>query len=201
MTVPAPPATPAAEPAPPRRGLLRTAAPWVLSILLVIAAWFLTQIKQPEDAVYESFVTSTTVGEHAQARNLSVTVTEVRGGRAVVDERGWRAEGTWLVVDIDAAAVQTPVNTRLVARLRIGDRLFSATERGTTARDMGLFTGVPRHGSLAFELPEGAIAGPATLILSRTTDDAPDGVIEVALDLDDVTIRNEVTLDEIGWAK
>lgn len=200
MTVPAPP-QPTAPAVESRRGFLRTAAPWALSVLLVVAAWFLTQLQQPEDAVYESFITSTSVGKPAEARNLAATVTDVRAARTVTDTAGWRAEGTWLIVDLDAAAVQSSFGATLHARLQIGDRLFSATERGATARGLALKAGVPRHGSLAFEVPEDAIEGPATLTLSWQGDDTADGVIEVVIDLDDVTMQNEAALAEIGWAR
>ena len=83
----------------------------------------------------------------------------------------------------------------------MGERLFTATERGQTARGMQLITGVPRHGSLAFELPEGSLEGTATLVLSWQPDNSADGVIEVGIDLDQVAIEGEVTLHEIGWAR
>lgn len=207
MTIPPPPVpgSPAAvsvAPATSRRGFLRRAAPWALSVVLVAAAWGLTQVQKHKDAPYESFVSSTTVGERAETRNLSVTVTEVHAARSVSDGRRWRAEGTWLVVDFDAAALDDQFGALLATTdLRLGDRRYSATERGDTAKNMVLVTGVPRHGSIAFELPEGALTGPATLVFATEYDTTADGVIEVSVDLDDVPMQNEVELDPVGWAR
>ena len=207
MTIPPPPvpSSPAAVPMAPatsRRGFLRRAAPWALSVVLVAAAWGLIQVQKHEDAPYESFVSSTTVGERAETRNLSVTVTEVHAARSVSDGQRWRAEGTWLVVDFDAAALDDQFGALLATTdLRLGDRTYSATERGDTAKSMVLVTGVPRHGSIAFELPEGALTGPATLVFATEYDTSADGVIEVSVDLDDVPMQNEVELDPVGWAR
>ena len=66
---------------------------------------------------------------------------------------------------------------------------------------MPLVTGVPRHGSIAFELPEGALKGPATLVFASEYVTSADGVIEITVDLDDVAVQNEVVLDPIGWAR
>lgn len=198
----APPRPPAAPPgAPhPRRG--RTAGAWALSAVLVVAAWAVLQAKLPEHDAPDSFVTTTTVGASATTRNLALTVTRVRAARAVSDGAGWRAEGTWLVVDLDAAAVQDQFGATLTpARLRLGSRTFAATERGDSARGMPLITGVPRHGSVAFELPDGALSGPATLTFGADYTTAGDGVIDVVVDLDDVPLQDEAELDPIGWTR
>lgn len=195
------PAGLAVEPA-PRRGVLRRAAPWALSVAFVAAAWGITQVQKPDDAPYDSFVTTAGVGEHAVTRNLAVTVTGVHAALSVSDGDRWHAEGTWLVVDLDAAAVQDQFGALLsTSDLRLGGRTFSATERGETAKGMTLVTGVPRHGSIAFELPEGSLKGPATLVFATEYDPSADGVIEVDVDLDDLAVQNEVVLDPIGWAR
>lgn len=208
MTIPPPPAppVPAAPVAPhspaPRRGRWRAAAPWALSIALVVAAWGLLQIKQPEDAPYRSFVTTAQVGEQGVTRNLAVTVTDVHAARSVTDGDRWRAEGTWVVVDFDASATEDQFGALLaVSDLRIGERTYSATERGESAQRMTLITGVPQHGSIAFELPEGALRGPATLVFAGEDDYAADGVIEVPVDLGALPVEAEVELDPIGWPR
>jgi len=207
MTIPPPPpgsALPAPVSTPPasRRSRLRTTGIWALSTGLVITAWGLIQVQQPDDAPYDSFVTTTTVGKQGVARNLAVTVTEVRAARAIADGEGWRAEGTWLVVDLDAATVENQFAAALsVANLHLGHRTYSATERGETAAGMPLITGVPRHGSIAFELPEGSLKGTATLEFAPTYGTQGDGVVEVVVDLDDVARQNEVVLDTTGWPR
>lgn len=194
MTVP----TPGSD---ARRRLVKAAAPWALSIALVVGAWGLTQLQKNEDARYDPFVTHAEVGEHAEARNIAVTVTDVHAARAVSDG-SWRAEGTWLVVDLDAASTRDQSGAALrVTDLRIGDRTYSATERGTSMVQLPLVTGVPQHGSIAFELPEDALTGSATLVFAENDDYAADGIVEVSLDLDDIAVEREVRLDEIGWAE
>lgn len=197
MTVPSPPQTVSARP----QRLLKTIAPWVLAVALVVATWWLTQLEKDEDARYDPFVTSADVGERTETRNLVITVTDVHAARAVSDGRGWRAEGTWLVVDLDAAAAVDQVGTAVrVANLRIGDRTYSASERGTSLREVPLVTGVAQHGSVAFELPDNALKGTATLLFAQNYEYSADGVIEVALDLGDIPVESDVELDEIGWA-
>jgi len=183
------------------RRILGASVPWVISLVLVIAEWGLTQLKKPDDAIYDSFVTRTEVGEQAEARNLIATVTDVHVARSVSDGDDWRAEGAWVVVDLDAAAAQTQTAALLRAQLRIGERTFSATERGDTGNNLRLITGVPRHGSVAFEVPDEALDDEATIVLSWHRGDDADGLIEVAVDLDQLAVEDEVVLDEIGWAQ
>jgi hypothetical protein len=147
-----------------------------------------------------------TLGEQSTTRNLAVTVTDVRLAKRVTDAKGWSAEGSWLVVDLEAASVVTQeLSTLTFAQLVIGDRTFSATDRGTTFLAQRLITGVPRSGSLAFELPEDALTGSATLRLGVPSG-APgevllDGVIELPVLLDDLPVDAEVLLDENGWPR
>lgn len=213
MTVPIPPARvesaasgkksdAAQDAAPPRlRRILRAATPWLISLVLVTAAWGLTQLKKPDDAIYDSFVSRAAVGERADARNLVATVTDVHVTRSVSDDDDWRADGAWVVVDLDAAAAQTQTATLLRAKLLIGERTYSATERGDTANNLRLITGVPRHGSVAFEVPHDAIDENAVIVLSWQLDPSADGVIEVPVDLGRLAVEDEVVLDEIGWAE
>lgn len=172
---------------------------------MLVAAWGLTQVTLSDDAALAPFVTTAERGEPATARNLAVTVTDVRAARAVSDAGGWSAEGTWVVVDLEAAAVVSQQNARLtLAELVIGDRTYSATDRGTTFRDESLVPGVPRSGSLAFELPADALTGTATLRLGvpEGRDDAAlDGIVELTIDLDALTVEPEATIDENGWSR
>ncbi|WP_146008103.1 DUF4352 domain-containing protein [Microbacterium aurantiacum] len=176
--------------------------PWLLTVVLLAGAWALVKITLPVGSAQEPFVTAAELGEEAFARNFAVTVTEVHAARTVIDSEGWSAEGTWLVVDLEAAAQVKQEGTSLrVATLTIGERTFSATDRGATFYREGLVTGVPRSGSLAFEIPDDVLGEHATLRLGATGNPVLDGVIEMRIDLAALPVDSEVTLQENGWAR
>ncbi|MEV4776104.1 hypothetical protein [Microbacterium sp. LWH12-1.2] len=176
--------------------------PWLLTLGLLAGAWAVVKITLPVGSAQEPFVTVATLDEEATARNFAVTVTDVHAARTVIGADDWSAEGTWLIVDLEASAEVKQEGTSLrVATLTIGERTFSATERGTTFYRQGLVTGVPRSGSLAFELPDDALSGDATLRLGATGNPVLDGVIEMRIDLEALPVESEVTLQENGWAR
>jgi len=176
--------------------------PWAMTAVLLAGAWVLNTVALPDGASEASFATRTAIGEPAATRNLELTVTGVRAARTLTDARGWSADGTWLVVDMDAAALQSQYAASLgFAELTIGDRIFGATERGETFFRQRLVTGVPRSGSLAFELPDEALKGTATLRLSIPSDVRYDGVIEIPIALEDVPVEESIVLSETGWTR
>lgn len=175
--------------------------PWLLTAVLLAGAWVIVKATLPVDAAQEPFVTTATLGEAASARNLVTTVTDVHAARSVTDATGWSADGDWLVIDLEAAAQVTQEGASLrTATLVIGDRTFTATERGTTFLNQALVTGVPRSGSLAFQLPDDAWTEHATLRLGLGTP-VLDGVIEMGIDLSDLPFEPEVSFEENGWAR
>lgn len=176
--------------------------PWLLTAALLAGAWGLVKITLPDGSAQEPFVTAARLDESATARNLVVTVTDVHAARSIVDAKGWSAEGTWLVIDLEAEAHVTQDGANLsLATLTIGDRTFSATDRGTTFVWQQLITGVPRSGSLAFELPADALTGLATVRLGTGNAERLDGVIELTVDLGGLPVEAEAQLDENGWAR
>jgi hypothetical protein len=183
-------------------GVVRSkVVPWVLTAALLVGAWAIVKVTLPVDSAQEPFVTAATLDETASARNLVVTVTDVHAARAVTDDAGWSADGAWLVIDLDAAAQVTQQGASLrTATLVVGNRTFSATERGTTFLDQALVTGVPRSGSLAFQLPDDAWTEHGTLRLGLANP-VLDGVIEMRIDLADLPFEREVSLQENGWAR
>lgn len=185
----------------PRRSWRATLLPWGLTALLLACAWAVNAVSLPFGSAEASFPNRTAVGQTATIRNLSLVVTDVHAARSITDATGWSADGTWLVVDVDAAAVESQYGSALAfAELTIGDRTFSATERGASLfRSGALVPGVMRHGSLAFELPSDALAGTAELRLANTLRVEDDGVIEVPIDLDGLAVQDSVTLAETGW--
>ncbi|WP_417555094.1 hypothetical protein [Microbacterium sp.] len=195
MTTPAPTASARSS----RRAKI---LPWALTLVLLAGAWLLNAAALPDSAPEQPFVTTTSVDSVATAGNLSAKVTAVRAARSITDPQGWTEDGTWLVVELDAAAVRSQYGSSLAtAELTIGDRTFSATRRAQTMRDSGaLVPGVMRHGALAFELPEGALKGTGTLRLANIGVVAGNAVIELPVDLDDVPVEDAITLPDTDWA-
>lgn len=179
---------------------------WLATAALLVCAWGVSKVTLPDDAPNAPFPTVAQIGEQASTRNLVATVTDVHLTNRVTDAEGWSAEGTWLVVDLDAASGVTQVlSTLRLAELTIGDRTFKATDRGTTFVDQRLVTGVPRTGSLAFELPDDVVGDRATLRLgvpgAGGLEVRRDAVIDLPIDLAALPVETEVLLDENGWAR
>lgn len=176
--------------------------PWSLTVALLAGAWVLNTVALPNGSSEASFVTRTTVGESGTTRNLELTVRDVRVTRTVTDPKGWSAEGTWLVVEVDAASRDSQYAASLgFAELTVGERTFRATERGETFYRARLVTGVPRSGSIAFELPADALKGEGTLRLGIPADARYDGLIEVPVALGDIPVEDEIVLPETGWTE
>ncbi|WP_435747626.1 hypothetical protein [Microbacterium sp. PMB16] len=179
---------------------------WSLTLVLLAGAWGVSKATLPEDTAIEAFPIVAELDDPAVGRNLEVTITDIHATRRVTDVKGWSAEGTWLVVDLQASTVATQDGDLLgFAELTIGDRRFTATDRGTTFYKQRLITGVPRAGSLAFELPADALTGTGILRLGlpmgQPREVLLDDVIELRVDLDELPVEAEVTLDENGWAR
>jgi hypothetical protein len=179
---------------------------WLLTAALLACAWVMSKTPLPDDASIAPFPATAQIGEQAATRNLVATVTDVHLAHRVTDAAGWSADGTWLVVDLEAAAgVTQDLSTLSLAQLTIGERTFSATDRGTTFVRQRLVTGVPRAGSLAFELPDDVTGDRATLRLgvpgAAVGEVLLDGVIDLPLDLSALRVDDEVLLAENGWAR
>lgn len=180
----------------------KTILVWSLTLVLLAAAWGVSKATLPDDASTAPFPAAAQIDETVTTRNLAVTVTDVHVAERVRDVTEWSADGSWVVVDLEAAGVLTQDEGSLLrAQLVVGDRTFGATDRGTTFLDQRLVTGVPRSGSIAFELPEDALAGSAILRLGMSDEVLLDDVIELPIELGAVPVETEVTFDENGWAR
>ncbi|GAA3939045.1 hypothetical protein GCM10022383_16360 [Microbacterium soli] len=176
--------------------------PWLLTLVLLAGAWALDAVALPDGASEASFLTPATVGHAATARNLEVTVTDVRAAERITDPLGWSADGTWVVVELDAAARDSQYGATLGhAELTVGGRTFRATERGETFFRRLLVPGVPRSGAVAFELPPDARSGTASLRLGIPSDARYDGLVELTIDLDDVPVEESITLPATDWTR
>lgn len=183
-------------------GIMQKALPWVITMALLAGAWLIALATPPDDAAERTFHTPATIGESASGRNLTVTVHDVRAARAIVVD-DWRADGSWIVVDLNAEAVVSQEDGVLrTALLQIGDRTFQATERGPSGwslKGAALVPGVPHTGALAFEVPADALSGTAELQLSTSADTRYDSVLVLPVDLGALSVHDELDLASADW--
>lgn len=167
---------------------------------LVVAAWGVALVTPSEDDAVIPFTVQGLLGEEASGRNLAVTVTDVRRAASVSTEE-WTADGNWVVVDIEAHAIEEEVGASLVlATVQIDGVTYRASERPDSILETRLAVDIPRIGSLAFELPASLAAGDAVLRLALRTDTRLDSVLEFPLDLDDVDVETDAELIATGWS-
>ena len=174
---------------------------WTIGLALLIAAWGVVQITPAEDDPQASFPVAATVGEPAVGRAFEVTITDVRlADRATAG--GWYADGTWLVVDLEVASRLEETGTLLsYAVLVVGDRTFRASERPESLFGSTLSVGIPRAGSIAFELPADLADHPALLRLGLDVDTRLDSVIELPVELGTLDRQDETELLREDWAQ
>lgn len=185
---------------------------WLVTIVLLVAAGVVSAIAPADDAEVAAFVVSGEIGEEVTGRDLVATVTDARTATGVVGEEdrtgeeAWTADGNWLVVDVDAASVTGPRVAYITGSVALGGAVFEidgreyrASERTPSMLNTRLNPGVPRHGSLAFELP--ALTGTGVLRLSITSDTRMDSVLEIPIDLDAATAVAEARITEPEWIR
>lgn len=176
------------------------------AIALLVGAWFVARATPDGEArLSDPFPVTAAVGSAVEGRNIGVRVNELTLADRIT-AGGWFAEGTWLVVDLDAWAVRTESPAALqMTTLVIGDTTYTASERpdftvsGSTLRDAGLFLDHPRTGAVVFELPSTIGTAHGTLRLALFTDVA-DSVIELPVDFSSVAHADELALPEPDWA-
>lgn len=184
---------------------MKTVLTWLIAVVLLAGAWAVTLLAPSEDPGRDAFVTGVPIGERGVGRNIAATVTGVRAASTISSESGWRADGDWLIIEVTAEA-RADQSTGILgtAVLRIGDRTFTASERGPDEMSIyrtQLVPGVPQTGSLLFELPRDALHGIATLRLSTGyAEPWGDSVLEIPIDLDAVESAGAVTVSDKGWA-
>ncbi|SBS72372.1 hypothetical protein [uncultured Microbacterium sp.] len=173
---------------------------WTLGVAFVVGAWFVAFATPPEDAREAPFVVTASVGEQATGRDIVATVEGLRRADTLIDG-GWSAEGNWLVVDLSISSRVSP-RTLAHATLRVGDRTFAATERADgSLYQQGLTAGVPRRGSIAFELPADLEAEEAVLRLATLGETRLDSVIELPVPMAEIERSAEAELHPREWAR
>ncbi|MFJ6653377.1 hypothetical protein ACIQLJ_11330 [Microbacterium sp. NPDC091313] len=183
-----------------RPARLRPWLVWTAAIALLVVAGVVVRITPAEDIDVDPFIVTGALDQRLDARSIAVTVSDPRiAGTAVAG--GWSAEGTWLVVDVAAEALVTEADAILDhAVLRVGGVEIGASERPASLKDALLNVGVPRAGSLAFELPEGLDDQPAVLELAGDDDTRLDVVVRIPLDLAAVPHGTRAELRATEWA-
>jgi len=181
------------------------ALPWVVTVALLSGAWVIAEFTLPESASERPFVQSTQVGDRAVGRNIAVTVLDVQAARTITTDDGWSASGSWVVIELEAAAVVQQTAAALNgATLQIDGVTYSASERVTSANSLyrtSLVPGVARHGVIAFEIAPDMLTGTGLLQLSLSTDTRLESVIELEIDLGSLPVHDEVALIPTDWAK
>ena len=175
-------------------------AAWAIGGGLIVLAWFAAAVTPGEEESQAPFPVAAAIGEPATGRNLTATVTDVRRTAQVVAADGWKAEGNWLVVDLQAGSVISEGGVIKHAILEIGGVRFSASDRPESLLDTAMTAGLPQTGSLAFELPQDLTTGAGTLELALALDVRLDSVIVLSFDLADVPVVDEAEVIETGWA-
>ncbi|MDW4572082.1 hypothetical protein R8Z57_04740 [Microbacterium sp. M3] len=176
-------------------------AAWVLGGGLVVAAWFVALGTPDEETIQAPLAVTVPVGEEAEGRNLVITITDIRRA-AELHAGGWSAEGNWVVVDLEVAAVASEDAVRLRhAELIVDGVRYGASERPESLLDEQLTAGVPRAGGVAFELPAELDSGEATLELALKPDSRLDSMIVVPFDFGSVPATQSDELADTRWAK
>ncbi|WP_404429288.1 hypothetical protein LG299_08760 [Microbacterium lacus] len=166
---------------------------------LLALAWLVALVTPSESAHEAPFPVAAANGDEGVGRNLAVRVDEVRKAESVLED-GWTAEGNWLVVDLEAAAVVEEFGVSLtLATFTVDGRTYRASERPRSFLQAGLFAGIPQTGSLAFELADDVVAGTGVLRFAVNADARLDSVIEVTVDLAELETEASVELRPAEW--
>ena len=83
----------------------------------------------------------------------------------------------------------------------VDDLTFRASERPESLFRSDLSVGIPRAGSIAFEIPAELVDRPAVLRLATDDDTRLDSVMEIAVDLGALERDGEAELADTGWAE
>jgi len=200
---------------------VKPAVAWLCGVAMVVAAGFVAAATPDgEQRIADAFRSSAQVGEVAESDGLVVLVNGMQLADGVSYD-GWRAEGTWLVVGLDAWLTRSELGGVLGrAYLTVGERTYLASERprsydqSATIDGFGLHVGTPRTGELVFELPTdiASTAGADHAVLQLSTGTALVGlsprenqqgaaVIEFTVDLTTLARVDDLALAGTTWGE
>jgi len=180
------------------------AAAWAGGIVLVAAAWGVMAITPGDEFADQPFVVDAQIGEHAQARQMQITMLEVQKATHVENEHGWYADGAWVLVAFEGEARGTEDGSSLSRlRLRIGDREYLPSERvGSRAHPDGqLRVGLPETMTAAFEIDPDDAEKRAVLDLGHLKDDRLDSAIRLDIDLAALDAVDSAKVPDRRWSE
>lgn len=201
---------------------MRRLVPWLVATALLVAAWGVAFVTPDGEQGYSApHPVAAVIGEPAVGRNIAATI----HGLTIADRVSsgpWSAEGTWLVVELDAWVVKRENEAMIgAAILTVGDRTFTASDRPghysskATLYRHGLNLDLPQSGSIAFELPSDVLTddGAADAMLQLAFGGSngaeqsvragiiADSVIELPVDLPALTREDSLELPPTTWTR
>ena len=180
---------------------MRHGLAWAIGAGLVAAAWGVAALTPADDASEAPFPVTVSVGERGEGRNIAITVDDIRRAEGV-SALDWSAEGNWVVVDLEAEAAISEFGTLLrLATLETAGRTFSASERPESLARQSLAVGVPRSGSVAFELPDDIEVSEAVFTFGLNADPRLDSQIVLQVDLSEIDVDTDAELRPTEWAE
>lgn len=179
---------------------MRRVLAWIAGVALIAAAATVLQLQPSEEQQQAPFAVPAQLGERAEGRTHAVTFTRVVAATRVHDQRGWSADGMWIVVDLEAEATRSEVIGLLsTMELQVGDLTFRASDRPDSMRDTVHAVGSPREGSIAFELGELPLEGEATVLLARADDSRLDSMLSLRIDLAELEVLADAEIRSPEW--
>lgn len=153
-----------------RRGLsLHKSARWLVGTALVAGAGLLSAITPSDQSIIGPFVVSGDQGAPTASRMLQAQVVSTSFADSIVADGGdWKASANWLVIELEASALQTEERAEIdFATLSVDGLVFRASERvPETLLGKHLHLGTDTTGVLVFELADGIHAGEGELRLT-----------------------------------
>ncbi len=184
---------------------MKTTLAWLLTAALLVGAWLIAASAPADDAYIDPFPVAAEIDQPADGVTFATTVRDVRAASTVTGAGGWTADGTWIVVYLDAEGAQprmsySPVASSLgLAELTISGRTYGASERAPSLLAQRLGSGVSSSGVLFFEVPEDALAGTGILRLAGSSDTRGLAVVTFEIPLDDLELESEIELPVTDW--
>jgi len=177
----------------------------VLLTAAAFATWHLTPVSTLSysvAAVRYPFDVHMAVGEPARGRTVIAEVEQVAGA-GEVDTGDEVLGGTWVVVDLVLDATGADPRTSLdLAELVIGAATYTPTERlAGTLDGSTVAAGLPRRGSIVFEIPADTAHGSARLRIGDDPLVRLGDRLVLDIDLDELDFDGTVVVEPAAYAE